>query len=168
MNEGTAMTKLNHLNEQRQPHMVDVGGKSVTARSATAQAEVVFPPGLLDQLGQDTDAELLTKKGPLFQTAILAGIGAAKRTSELIPLCHPIPMEHCSVTASVTGSDTITVRCTAEATHKTGVEMEALTGVTLAALTLYDMCKALSHEITIRDVRLVAKSGGKRTIHEDG
>lgn len=159
---------LSHLSESNQPDMVDVGKKDVTQRTARAQATLRFPPGILDQLEAPDNEERISPKGPVFETAIIAGIMAAKRTGELIPLCHIIPLDKCGVQIAVTAPDTVTVECTARATHKTGVEMEALTGATLAALTIYDMCKALSHHIVIENVRLLEKTGGKSDIHDQG
>jgi cyclic pyranopterin monophosphate synthase len=149
---------LSHVDTANRPTMVDVGAKAVTQRRATARAIVVFPDGSIGEPG----GELKTKKGPVFDTAIVAGVMAVKRTSELIPFCHPIPIEDCKIDIHWEGGATVVVECSVQATHKTGVEMEALTGATIAALTIYDMCKALSLEIRIRDVGLVAKSGGKR------
>lgn len=149
---------LTHVDEANRPTMVDVGAKRVTQRRATAQARVVFPDDTIVESG----VELRTKKGPVFDTAIIAGAMAVKRTSELIPFCHPIPIESCDIDLRWDGSAAIVIECTVQATHKTGVEMEALTGATVAALTVYDMCKALSLGIRIESVELLAKSGGKR------
>lgn len=158
---------LSHINADNQPVMVDVGDKAVTQRTATAQAVMAFPPGILDQIKASGGGEFQSRKGPVFQTAILAGIMGAKKTSELIPLCHQIPLENCAIDIHAEGPNQLHIRCTARATHRTGVEMEALTGVTVAALTVYDMCKALTHEITISEVRLLEKRGGKRDVHDD-
>ncbi len=138
--------------------MVDVGAKPRSARRARARAEVVLPDVVRALLH---DGELHGAKGPVFQTAITAGIMAAKRTAELIPLCHPIGLDRCDVTVQLDAAGNAVVTCAAAVEHKTGVEMEALTGATVAALTIYDMCKALSHDIVIREVRLLEKSGGK-------
>jgi len=151
-----------HLDAADRPSMVDVGEKSATARSATAQAIVVLGDAIMDLMEQQ---EIHTKKGAVFQTAILAGIMAAKRTGELIPLCHPLPLEKIAVDIAVNEAREVVVRCTARLTGKTGVEMEALTGATLAALTIYDMCKAMSHDILIKEVRLLEKTGGKRDFY---
>jgi cyclic pyranopterin phosphate synthase len=148
-----------HLDAADRPSMVDVVDKAVSARSATAQAIVVLGDAIMDHMERQ---EIHTKKGAVFQTAILAGIMAAKRTGELIPLCHPLPLEKIAVDIQVNAQREVVVRCTARLTGKTGVEMEALTGATLAALTIYDMCKAMSHEICIKEVRLLEKTGGKR------
>jgi cyclic pyranopterin phosphate synthase len=140
--------------------MVDVGDKSVTKRTATAETRVRFPAAVANAL---RDQQFNTSKGPVFQTAIIAGTMAAKRTHELIPFCHPLGIESCKLAIDMEGDDAV-VRCTVSVHHKTGVEMEALTGASVAALTIYDMCKALSHDIVIADTRLVAKRGGKSDI----
>lgn len=142
--------------------MVDVGQKQPTRRVARARSRVVLGAAIL-QLVQDGD--LPTRKGPVFQTAILAGIMGAKRTAELIPLCHPLGLDDCQVRIEVALPDAVVIECTASVTGKTGVEMEALTGASVAALTIYDMCKALSHNIIIQETRLVEKTGGKQDFH---
>jgi cyclic pyranopterin phosphate synthase len=143
--------------------MVDVGAKAVTHRIAEAEARVRLPALVARALRRTGHR---TKKGPVFDTAILAGVMAAKRTSELIPFCHPLAIEQCQVDiqleSATSGAAVVIVRCRVEVHHKTGVEMEALTGATIAALTIYDMCKALSLDISIERVRLLSKSGGKR------
>jgi cyclic pyranopterin phosphate synthase len=149
---------LTHVDSANRPTMVDVGEKAVTRRTATARAVVEFPADVAIDKGSD----LRTKKGPVFDTAIVAGVMAAKKTHELIPFCHPIPLEDCKLAVEWGADGQIVIECSVRATHKTGVEMEALTGATAAALTIYDMCKALSHGIRIREVALVEKSGGKR------
>jgi cyclic pyranopterin phosphate synthase len=149
---------LSHVDKANRPTMVDVGDKAVTTRTATARARVVFPA----DAPLEADGSLRTKKGPVFDTAIVAGVMAAKRTSELIPFCHPIALEDCKIAIEWGAPREVVIECTVRATHKTGVEMEALTGATIAALTVYDMCKALTHGIEIRDVALLAKTGGKR------
>ncbi len=155
---------LTHLDAQNRPTMVNVGGKAVTHRMAHAVATVVLPPALAALV---TGNEIQSKKGPLFQTAILAGIMGAKKTGELIPLCHPLPLDDCRIEIEAgrpdpTGAVEVTIHCHASVHARTGVEMEALTGATLAALTLYDMGKAVSHGIVIKDIRLLEKTGGKR------
>ena len=137
--------------------MVDVGGKEVTARSAIAQAVVQLPPEVAAAVSGD---EIQTKKGPVFQTAIIAGTMAAKKTHELIPFCHPLGLERCKIKVAL-DDNAVTITCEVAVHHKTGVEMEALTGASVAALTVYDMCKALSHRMVIGDVRLLNKTGGK-------
>ncbi len=147
-----------HLDESNQPQMVDVTDKVITRRSATARAIVRLTPEIMAQFdGQ----ELQSKKGPVFHTAILAGIQAAKKTSDLIPLCHPLPLTKCSVTIQPVDEIRVEIQATAVTDAKTGVEMEALTAASGAALTLYDMCKALSKAIVIEDIRLLEKTGGK-------
>ena len=148
-----------HLDADRRPTMVDVGGKSPTRRTAVAEARVQFPPAVAAAL---RDNGLRSAKGPVFDTAIVAGVMGAKRTHELIPFCHPLGLENCRITIDLDG-DAAVIRCTVSVHHKTGVEMEALTGATIAALTVYDMCKALSHDIIIGHVRLLAKEGGKNS-----
>jgi cyclic pyranopterin monophosphate synthase len=152
------MNKLTHINEQGLPTMVDVRGKKTTHRTATARSIVVLPPEVLDTLLNNS---MQTKKGSVFQTAIIAGIMAAKRTGELIPLCHPLGLEDCQVQLHLNEAQQLVIECTASTTAKTGVEMEALVGASIAALTVYDMCKALSHDIVIKETRLLSKSGGK-------
>jgi cyclic pyranopterin phosphate synthase len=157
--------RLTHLDARARPTMVDVGAKSVTHRIAEAEARVRLPAAVARALRRSGHR---TKKGPVFDTAIVAGVMAAKRTSELIPFCHPLPLEHCQIDIDYApgeaGAAVIVVHCRVEVRHKTGVEMEALTGASVAALTIYDMCKALSHDIRIASVRLLSKSGGKRPV----
>jgi cyclic pyranopterin phosphate synthase len=143
--------------------MVDVGAKAATRRTATARALVEFPAAVMAQLkGTDLGGtDLVGPKGPIFATAVVAGIQAAKRTWELIPMCHPLPIDGIEVKCSLWGPVLVEVLCTVKTTHKTGVEMEALTGASVAALTIYDMTKALSHAIVIRGIELVLKTGGK-------
>jgi len=152
---------LSHVGSDNRPRMVDVGKKAVTARTATAQAIVRFPPAVARELKRNG---MRAKKGPVIDTAIVAGTLAVKRTHELIPFCHPLAIERCAFEIDFDGARELLIRCTVAVTHKTGVEMEALTGASVAALTVYDMCKALSHEIVIGEVRLVEKSGGKRRV----
>jgi cyclic pyranopterin phosphate synthase len=149
---------LTHVDQANRPTMVDVGDKAVTTRTAVARATVVFPADAMLRSG----AELRTKKGPVFDTAIIAGVMAAKRTHELIPFCHPLPIESCNIKIEWGAQNEVVIECSVRATHKTGVEMEALTGATTAALTVYDMCKALTHGIEIREISLLSKTGGKR------
>jgi cyclic pyranopterin phosphate synthase len=152
------MNKLSHVDSRNRPTMVDVGDKAVTTRTATARAVVVFPEDTLPA----RDTELRTKKGPVFDTAIVAGVMAAKRTHELIPFCHPLPIDACDIRIDWGEAGEVEIECRVRVTHKTGVEMEALTGAAVAALTIYDMCKALTHGMQIREVVLVEKTGGKR------
>jgi cyclic pyranopterin phosphate synthase len=161
---GKSGLSLTHLDAQARPTMVNVGAKAVTHRTAEARARVRLPASVARALRR---AGHRTKKGPVFDTAILAGVMAAKRTSELIPFCHPLSLEQCQIKIeflSGAKASVIEIRCRVEIHHKTGVEMEALTGATVAALTIYDMCKALSHAIRIEGVSLVSKSGGKRDL----
>jgi cyclic pyranopterin phosphate synthase len=141
--------------------MVDVGEKDVTARVAVAEAVVRFPKDVADAL---REGGMRSKKGPVIDTAVVAGTMAAKRTHDLIPFCHPLAIERCRIEADFVSDIELAIRCEVAVTHKTGVEMEALTGASVAALTVYDMCKALSHEIVIERVRLLEKSGGKRDV----
>lgn len=151
---------LSHVNAKGQPSMVDVGAKAVTHRTAHAVAVVALPPEVAALV---RDGDVATKKGPVFQTAILAGVMAAKKTGELIPLCHPLPLDDCQIEIVPSpGGAELAIHCRVSTHAKTGVEMEALTGATVAALTVYDMTKALSHGIAIKDVRLLEKTGGKK------
>lgn len=137
--------------------MVDVGGKTASNRRAVAEARVTFPSEVAGALRANG---FKSAKGPIFDTAIIAGVMGAKRTHELIPFCHPLGLENCQIEIDLQG-DCAHIRCTVSVHHKTGVEMEALTGASVAALTVYDMCKAMSHDIVISELRLVAKDGGK-------
>ena len=139
--------------------MVDVTEKSVTHRTATARSIVSLPGEVLVHL---TDGDLQTKKGSVFQIAIIAGIMAAKKTGDLIPLCHPLGLDNCNIAISLNEKQEVVIECTASVTAKTGVEMEALIGASIAALTVYDMCKAMSHDIVIKETTLIEKTGGKR------
>jgi cyclic pyranopterin phosphate synthase len=150
--------RLTHLDAANRPTMVDVGAKVATRRAARAEAMVKLPANVARELARSGHR---TKKGPVFDTAIIAGVLAAKRTHELIPFCHPLPLSSVKIEVA-TARGGLRIRCEVGVTHNTGVEMEALTGASVAALTIYDMCKALSHEIEIGTVRLLAKSGGKR------
>ena len=150
---------LTHLDSTGNPSMVDVSEKMATKRIAKARSIVVLGDAIMDLLQND---EIQTKKGPVFQTAIIAGVMAAKRTGDLIPLCHPIGLENCQINIKINTNREVEITCTASLTGKTGVEMEALTGASVAALTIYDMCKAMSHDIIIKQIQLIEKSGGKR------
>ncbi len=157
------MSKLTHVDSDNKPTMVDVSDKSRTAREAHARSVVRLPDEVAEQFSGD---EITTKKGPVFATAIIAGVMAAKKTHELIPFCHPLGLDGCKIDIVLEGSDVV-VDCRCRVQHKTGVEMEALTGASVAALTVYDMLKALSHDIVISDTRLMAKSGGKRDFRRE-
>src|ERR1700750_1503989 len=150
---------LSHIDSNNNPNMVDVGAKAITRRSATARSIVSLPREVLEYL---VDGDLQTKKGSVFQTAIIAGIMAAKKTGELIPLCHPLGLDNCKRDIHWNEQQEVVIDCTATITAKTGVEMEALVGASIAALTVYDMCKALSHDIVIKETKLMEKTGGKR------
>ncbi len=149
---------LTHIDDSNQPSMVDVSAKTASQRTAHARSIVFLPPAVRAALSGD---EIASPKGPVFQTAIIAGVMAAKRTHELIPFCHPLGLENCKIRISVDDQQRAVIDCTVTVHHKTGVEMEALTGASIAALTVYDMCKALSHDIAILETRLLEKRGGK-------
>jgi cyclic pyranopterin phosphate synthase len=150
---------FSHLDERGQPTMVDIGGKQVSRRTAAARSIISLPAEVLAQL---TNGDIQTKKGSVFQTAIIAGIMAAKKTGDLIPLCHPLGLDNCSINIHLNEVQEVVIDCTATIFAKTGVEMEALVGASIAALTVYDMCKALSHDIIIKETKLMGKTGGKR------
>lgn len=152
---------FSHLNKSGDPTMVDVSDKMVTSRTAVARSIVQLHPKIIEQLEDD---EIHTKKGPVFQTAILAGIMAAKKTSDLIPLCHPLGLDKCTIDIKINDDKEVEIRCTARINSKTGVEMEALTGASIAALTIYDMCKGFSHDIVIKQTELLEKTGGKSDV----
>lgn len=152
------MNKLSHVDSSNKPTMVDVSEKSASARSACARSIVEFPSVIAARF---VDGDIKTAKGPVFATAIVAGTMAAKKTHDLIPFCHPLGLDNCSITIEMDDAGRAVIECRCKVHHRTGVEMEALVGASVAALTIYDMCKALSHEITIRDTRLLSKSGGK-------
>ncbi len=150
--------KLSHVSRSGNPRMVNVAAKKPTVRTATAQGRVWLGKAIL---GHMKNNELPLTKGPVFQAAILAGVQGAKRTSDLIPLCHPIGLDDCQVRIGVDGEYAV-VDTSVSVTARTGVEMEALTAAAVASLTIYDMCKALSHDIRIESLRLMSKKGGKK------
>ena len=152
------MSKLSHVDSANRPTMVDVSGKSVNQREAHARSIVRLPQAVMSHIDGD---EIASKKGPVFATAIIAGVMAAKKTHELIPFCHPLGLDSCKLTIEIDGDNAV-VDCRCKVAHKTGVEMEALTGASIAALTIYDMLKALSHDIVISETKLMAKTGGKQ------
>ncbi len=152
------MSEFSHLNKNSQPTMVNVGEKKSSHRTATARGIITLPEEVLQELQKDN---FETKKGSVFQTAVIAGIMAAKQTGELIPLCHPLGLDDCEINIELNNQQEVVVHCTASIDAKTGVEMEALTGASVAALTIYDMCKALSHDIVIKEIKLMEKTGGK-------
>ncbi|MDQ2753582.1 MAG: cyclic pyranopterin monophosphate synthase MoaC [Bacteroidota bacterium] len=151
------MNDFTHIDQQGNPTMVDISAKKMSLRKAIARSIVALPGEVAENLSGN---DFITKKGSVFQTAIVAGIMAAKKTGELIPLCHPLGLDNCKIDIHVNEHGVI-IDCTATTTGKTGVEMEALTGATIAALTVYDMCKALSHDIVIKEIKLMEKTGGK-------
>ncbi len=150
--------KFTHLTPSGNPKMVDVNEKKETKRIAIAQAIIGLTSEIIEQFENE---DIQTKKGPVFQTAILAGIMGAKKTSDLIPLCHPLGLNNCEVKIYINKAKEIVIDCMASVYGKTGVEMEALTGASVAALTIYDMCKGFSHDITIKEIKLIKKTGGK-------
>ena len=153
-----AKKTLTHLDPAGRPAMVDVSGKAVSAREAVAECRVRFPAAVAAQLRA---SGLRSAKGGIVDTAIIAGTMAVKRTHELIPFCHPLPIDGCRIGIDWAGDAALRIECTVRTTHRTGVEMEALTGATVAALTVYDMCKALSHRIVVGPAKLLSKHGGK-------
>jgi len=152
------MNNFTHINEKGQPAMVDVSEKPVSLRVARARSIVSVP---LEVIAKFTNGDIQSKKGSVFQTAIIAGIMAAKKTGELIPLCHPLGLDNCKVEIHINEQQEVVIDCTASITAKTGIELEALVGASIAALTVYDMCKALSHDIVIKETKLMEKTGGK-------
>ena len=152
---------LSHIDKNNHPKMVDISDKKTTKRIAIASAVVKLPDSVQKEF---KDGDIQTKKGPVIDTAIVAGTMAAKKTHELIPFCHPLGLDSCKISIDSDDSGNLAIRCKVAIDHKTGVEMEALTGATVAALTIYDMCKSMSHEIEITDIRLRKKSGGKRSV----
>ena len=156
-----ATPTLTHVDADGRPAMVDVSAKANTPREATAQCRVRFPQDVAQALQANG---LRSAKGAVADTAIIAGTMAVKRTHELIPFCHPLPIDGCRFNVEWAGPRELSIECSVRTVHRTGVEMEALTGATVAALTVYDMCKALSHRILIGPARLLAKRGGKRDV----
>ena len=150
-----------HLNKKNQPKMVDVSGKEITQRKAIAKATMFLGKEVIAHFEND---ELITKKGPVFQIAIIAGIQAVKKTSEIIPMCHPLLINGVDVDIEVLDDTHIEVLCSVTIEGKTGVEMEALTGASVTCLTIYDMCKSISQEMVIKEVKLIEKTGGKSDI----
>ena len=155
------MSNFSHLNEKNNPKMVSVSDKKITKRTAIAKATMFLGEEIISHFNND---ELITKKGPVFQTAIIAGIQGVKKTSEIIPMCHPLLINGVDIDIHVINSEHIEVLCEVIIEGKTGVEMEALTGVNITCLTIYDMCKSISQDIIIKEVKLVEKTGGKSDI----
>ena len=151
--------KFTHLTDEGSPTMIDVGAKAITQRIAIAQTVVELPSEVMEHLNDNHDIQ--TKKGAVFQTAILAGIMGAKKTSDLIPLCHPLPLTKVKIDIKTNQNNEVIIECLAKTKGQTGVEMEALTGASVAALTIYDMCKGFSQNIIIKETKLMKKEGGK-------
>ena len=151
------MSKLTHLDEHGHAHMVDVTDKAETSRIAVATGRVLLAPATVAVLRSGD-----LPKGDALGVARVAGILAAKRTSDLIPLCHPLGLDNCDISIQLNEQQEVVIDCRASITAKTGVEMEALVGASIAALTIYDMCKAMSHDIVIKETKLMGKTGGKR------
>lgn len=158
------MSNFTHINKNNNPKMVNVSDKKITRRTAIAKATMFLGKEVIAHF---TDNELITKKGPVFQTAIIAGIQAVKKTSELIPMCHPLLINGVDIDIHITDSENIEVFCEVTIEGKTGVEMEALTGATITCLTIYDMCKSISQKMVIKEVKLVEKTGGKSDIKNE-
>ena len=148
--------KLSHIDEDGRPRMVDVSPKGETRRLAVAAGRIRFGPGVLRQLLAGSGP-----KGPVIEAARFAGVAAAKRTSDLIPLCHPLRLTDIAMSFQPIGDDALEIRATVTAVDRTGVEMEALTAVSVAALTVYDMVKAVDRGMVIGDIRLLRKEGGR-------
>ena len=155
------MSSFNHLNKNNNPKMVNVSDKKITKRTAIAKASMFLGKEVISHFTND---ELITKKGPVFQTAIIAGIQAVKKTSELIPMCHPLLINGVDIDINIVDDEHIEVYCKVIIEGKTGVEMEALTGANITCLTIYDMCKSISQEMIIKEVKLLEKTGGKSDI----
>ena len=150
---------LTHIDKDNRPQMVDVSDKEVTSREALATGTVRIGKKIMQELVQ---GDIKTKKGPVFATAIIAATMAVKKTHELIPFCHPLILEKINVEITLVDSERLRIVCQVSCTGKTGVEMEALTGVHVAALTIHDMCKAMSPEIIVENIHLLHKTGGKK------
>jgi cyclic pyranopterin phosphate synthase len=155
------MSDFSHLNKKGNPKMVNVSDKKITKRTAIAKASMFLGAAIISHFKNE---ELITKKGPVFQTAIIAGIQGVKKTSELIPMCHPLLINGVDIDIQIVDSEHIEVLCEVTIEGKTGVEMEALTGANIACLTIYDMCKSIHQKMVIKEIKLVAKTGGKSDI----
>ena len=155
------MSNFSHINKKNQPKMVDVSGKKISKRTAIARGTMFLGTAVITNFKED---ELITKKGPVFQTAIIAGIQAVKKTSEIIPMCHPLLINGVDIEINIIDTENIEVLCKVTIEGKTGVEMEALTGASATCLTVYDMCKSISQDIIIKEVQLLEKTGGKSDI----
>jgi len=152
------MSDFSHIDKKNQPKMVNVGSKVVTKRKAKARALMFLGEEIISHFSNN---DIVTKKGPVFQTAIIAGIQAVKKTSDIIPMCHPLMINVIDIDIDVIDKEHIEILCLVEIDGKTGVEMEALTGASVAGLTVYDMCKALSQKMVIKELKLMEKTGGK-------
>ena len=155
------MSNFSHINKKNQPKMVDVSGKKISKRTAIARGAMFLGTAVISNFKED---ELITKKGPVFQTAIIAGIQAVKKTSEIIPMCHPLLINGVDIEINIVDTEHIEVLCKVTIEGKTGVEMEALTGASATCLTVYDMCKSITQDIIIKEVKLLEKTGGKSDI----
>ena len=158
------MSDFSHLNKKNNPKMVNVSDKKITKRTAIAKATMFLGDEIISHFTND---ELITKKGPVFQTAIIAGIQGVKKTSELIPMCHPLLINGVAIDINITDAEHIEALCKVTIEGKTGVEMEALTGVNIACLTIYDMCKSICQKMVIKEVKLIEKTGGKSDIKNE-
>jgi cyclic pyranopterin phosphate synthase len=156
------MSDFSHLNKKGNPKMVNVSDKKITKRTAIAKASMFLGATIISHFKNE---ELITKKGPVFQTAIIAGIQGVKKTSELIPMCHPLLINGVDIDIQIVDSENIEVLCEVTIEGKTGVEMEALTGASITCLTIYDMCKSIHQKMVIKEIKLVAKTGGKSDIN---
>jgi cyclic pyranopterin phosphate synthase len=156
------MSNFSHLNEKNNPKMVNVFDKKITKRTAIAKATMFLGKEIIAHFNNE---ELITKKGPVFQTAIIAGIQGVKKTSEIIPMCHPLLINGVDININIINSEHVEVLCEVIIEGKTGVEMEALTGVSATCLTIYDMCKSISKDIIIKEVKLLEKTGGKSDLN---
>ena len=157
------MNKFSHIDKDNKPKMVNVIDKKITKRRALAQAKMFLGKEIVKLLN---GTEIHTKKGPVFQTAIIAGVQAVKKTADLIPMCHPLPLDGIDIDIKFINEEYISILCTVEMEGKTGVEMEALTGASVAALTVYDMCKAISQDMIIKEICVLEKTGGKSDINK--
>lgn len=155
------MSNFSHINEQNQPKMVNVSDKKITKRTAIAKATMFLGSEIVSHFSND---ELITKKGPVFQTAIISGIQAVKKTSDIIPMCHPLLINGVDIDINILDNEYVEVYCRVTIEGKTGVEMEALTGASATCLTIYDMCKAINQKMVIQEVKLIEKTGGKSDI----
>jgi len=158
------MSDFSHLNKKGNPKMVNVSDKKITKRTAIAKASMFLGATIISHFKNE---ELITKKGPVFQTAIIAGIQGVKKTSELIPMCHPLLINGVDIDIQIVDSENIEVFCEVSIEGRTGVEMEALTGANITCLTIYDMCKSIHQKMVIKEIKLVEKTGGKSDIKNE-